>query len=393
MKLLIYLLVSASLLGSCKNGDGGAQQGTLAQADTNPGQNQNTTITVSGNIANAAGRQVFLQLYPLALPGQNPQAQIVDTSMVGPDGSYQLTGTIDQKHVMVFGLDNQHVNYLLLDGGNYVLNADYNNFSNYDLQNAPENKIMASLLSTVFANFQQINNLTQQLQMAQQAKQSAEQIRAIQEQLNQSNDQLYNYLRNFIDTTHSDVSALFAAELMDIGAEFDYIKGFSEKMNKKLPNSRYTQHIAAKVRDYESFIGKPAPEIKLPNPDGDSIALSSLRGKLVLLDFWAAWCRPCRVENPNVVRLYDRYKDKGFTVYSVSLDRNKQDWVNAISADNLKWKNHVSELKFWQGQAHQQYGVNSIPATFLINEKGEIIGKNLRGYALERRVSQLLDKK
>ena len=137
-------------------------------------------------------------------------------------------------------------------------------------------------------------------------------------------------------------------------------------------------------------IGAIAPEINLKSPDGKLIALSSLKGKVVLLDFWASWCRPCRAENPNVVRLYNKYKDRGFTVYSVSLDQNKDKWMAAITQDQLTWSNHVSELTGWKSSAGNKYGVSSIPKTFLIDANGKIIAYDLRGNDLEKKLSEIL---
>jgi len=136
-------------------------------------------------------------------------------------------------------------------------------------------------------------------------------------------------------------------------------------------------------------IGALAPDIALPNPDGQTMKLSDLRGKVVLLDFWAAWCRPCRMENPNVVKAYKKYHDKGFEVFSVSLDRDKASWTKAIKDDELIWPYHVSDLKYWQSEAAKIYGVTGIPATFLIGKDGRIIAKNLRGAALENALKEL----
>ncbi len=152
--------------------------------------------------------------------------------------------------------------------------------------------------------------------------------------------------------------------------------------------------VAQKVKEIEEVsgplaIGSVAPDMEYENPDGKKMKLSDLRGKVVLIDFWASWCRPCRIENPNVVNLYHKYKDKGFDIYSVSLDRDKANWVNAIQADNLVWKSHVSDLKYWSSAGAKQYNVSSIPSTFLLDKEGRIIGKNLRGPALEQKLREI----
>ena len=137
-------------------------------------------------------------------------------------------------------------------------------------------------------------------------------------------------------------------------------------------------------------IGAKAPEIALSDVNGKIIKLSSLKGNVVLIDFWASWCRPCRAENPNVVKLYNKYKNKNFTIYSISLDQDRKKWIDAINQDQLSWPNHVSELTGWKSTPGIQYGVSSIPKTFLIDKDGIIIGYDLRGSTLEKKLSELL---
>jgi peroxiredoxin len=136
--------------------------------------------------------------------------------------------------------------------------------------------------------------------------------------------------------------------------------------------------------------GAVAPDFTQKTPEGTDLSLSDLRGKVVLIDFWASWCGPCRRENPYVVQLYNQYKDKGFEILGVSLDRNRESWLQAIKDDNLTWK-HVSDLQFWQNAAAKLYGVSSIPHTVLIDREGKIIARGLRSAELSQLLPEVLD--
>jgi len=177
------------------------------------------------------------------------------------------------------------------------------------------------------------------------------------------------------------------------------IGGFALVLSAAALTSSQNQYSSAIKAPEEQMatlsIGDKAPEIEMRDPQGNMHKLSDLKGKIVLIDFWASWCRPCRMENPNVVRTYGKFKDAafrngdGFEVFSVSLDQNKAAWEKGIAQDKLVWKNHVSDLQFWRNAAARTYNVNSIPATFLIDGDGVIIKKNLRGKALENTLTAL----
>lgn len=137
-------------------------------------------------------------------------------------------------------------------------------------------------------------------------------------------------------------------------------------------------------------VGAMAPDFTQNDVAGKPVSLSGFKGRYVLIDFWASWCGPCRGENPNVVKAYQQYKDKGFTILGVSLDQNKEAWLKAIEADNLTWT-HVSDLKYWNNAVAQQYGIRSIPANFLLDKEGKIIVSDLRGEALEKKLAELMN--
>lgn len=186
------------------------------------------------------------------------------------------------------------------------------------------------------------------------------------------------------------INLLQQNNLLDRDKYFDLYISTADKLKKDWPEYEVTKQFIEMVDKMKvTAIGQITPEIEMPNPDGQIIKLSSLRGKYVLVDFWAKWCGPCRKENPNVVRAYQKYKDKGFEVFGVSLDRNKEDWVQAINEDGLTWT-HVSDLKYFDSKAAHDFNISAIPFSILLDPEGKIIAKNLRGAALDKKLEEVL---
>lgn len=178
------------------------------------------------------------------------------------------------------------------------------------------------------------------------------------------------------------------------------LKRVEQSLIDRYPNSKYVESLGYQIYQIEQEYNKhqtyksgtlPAPDIEMMNPDGEIMRLSDLKGQYVLVDFWASWCGPCRRENPNVVRLYNKYKNKGFTIFSVSLDKDAEAWKAAIAKDGLSWPNHVSDLKQWESPVIQQYGFSGIPFTVLLNKEGNFIAVNLRGATLEQKLKELFE--
>lgn len=185
------------------------------------------------------------------------------------------------------------------------------------------------------------------------------------------------------------INLLTTSNILDRDEHFDLYLHVAEELKKEWPDYQIAKDFIDTVDKMKLLaVGQPAPEISLPDPDGNLVTLSSYRGKYVLVDFWAKWCGPCRQENPNVVKMYHKYKDRGFDVLGVSLDRTRADWVQAIEEDGLEWT-HVSDLKYFNSEAATLYNINAIPFSVLVDPNGIIIAKNLRGKGLEKKLDSL----
>lgn len=332
---------------------------------------------VKGKIDNAANMQAFVDRVVIG-----KASSIVGKTDLDGNGNFEIVfpeGINPGIYNLRIGAKRMN---LALDGteGTITINGDLNSMDNYQVQvsGSEDTQTLVNLMQGLISR-----NVT-------------------------SED-----IESFINTTDNPtLGAFIAYRALGDPRFLEIQKQAWQKLNNAEPNSEmaleYGKYISAIERQYATQmanqriqVGQPAPDIQLTDPYGKQYALSELKGKVVLLDFWASWCGPCRRENPNVVKVYDKYKDQGFTVFSVSLDglddrtrarlggdenkisaqldNSRDRWVKAIQDDNLKWPYHVSDLAKWDAAPAAAYGVRSIPRTFLIDRNGNIAALNLRG--------------
>ena len=306
-------------------------------------------------------------------------------------GKFVLKGKTDLPELRLIAMDPQRVvAQFFAENGSITINAFADSLNKTEVKGSKSNDEFTILTK-------ELTNITKETQMLQQkyseAMQSGNEDGMKKAQIDfeamMGNQKVYakNFIREHPKSAVSPLIALmqFAQEMS--AHDIDTLVAFFDPSIKASIYVTDLKKLADKMRITD--VGVTAPDFTLNTPEGTPLALSSLRGKIVLIDFWASWCTPCRKENPNVVAIYNQFKDKGFDIIGVSLDREKGAWEKAIADDKLTW-HHVSDLKFWQNEAAVKYGVQSIPCTLLLDKDGKIIAKNLRGEELAKKLAQLL---
>ena len=308
-------------------------------------------------------------------------------------GKFELKGKTDLPELRMISIGpRQIVAQFFAENGNIFVKINMDSLNRAEIKGSKSNEDFSVLTREFLNNTKETQVMQQRFMDAQQSgnEEGVKQARIDYEAMMQ-NQKVYikNYIREHPKSTTSPLVVLMQL-IQDMSAhEIDSLITFFDPSIHSSIYITELKKIAAKLRITD--IGEVAPDFKLNDPDGIPLSLSSLRGKIVLLDFWASWCQPCRRENPNVVLLYNQYKDKGFDILGVSLDREKGAWIKAIADDKLTW-HHVSDLKYWQCEAALKYGVQGIPFTLLLDKDGRIISKNLRGEALRKKLEELLVK-
>jgi len=347
-------------------------------------------VKVSGNVFNPPTDKIYLSHYV------GLKLTDVLSTTIKKDGNFEFVGKVPSPDYYVLRIGTTSINLILRENSDIKVYGDGKNLNAFlNIVNSDESANMYKFTKEVEA----WKALTDSANLV--LKTNPEKQPEIAQKMNFEQQTFKSKQQIFLAENQNSPALIAAINTLDIQNDF---QGFESVVNQLIGSFSESPTVINLKENFEALKqqrmaedkmapGNIAPDFEEVMVDGTTkMKLSDLRGKVVLLDFWASWCGPCRRDNPHVVGLYEKYKDRGFTVMSVSLDKSKENWVAAIEKDNLSWPNHVSDLQQWSSRVGRMYGVNSIPFTVLIDQEGKIVQTKLRGEALTAELERLLGK-
>lgn len=374
MKKLTLIITCAILMVSCNN-------------------LKDNEFLISGT-ANGVenGKKVFVEI-------QTETGSLAKDTAFVKDGKFELKGITEGIDVGFIRIENEELNLpIILEEGEIEINIIKDSIHKSTLGGTPNNKkfhtfnLETRLISEKVMKFEKDNGpIMQKAQM----ERDTVTINKLMKEYSKFQNEMNDYSKKFIKENPDAFLSVLLLEnfLMRQYLTPEEVKGYYEKLDKNLLETKSAKKIKSSLESLSAVVvGKKAPDFSAPSPDGKTISLKESLGKITIIDFWASWCGPCRKENPNVVALYNEFHPKGLNIIGVSLDKDAAKWKEAIAKDGLVWP-HISNLKFWDEPIAKLYNVQSIPATFLVDAKGNIIAKDLRGDALYAKVKELLEAK